>query len=198
MPQRQWLEKAYHFYEKLHSCEILHFENGAPFLRYLDSNDHNVRISISHSIKFLVIASSVVKKTFYQSDFKEPEIFGIDAENIFRDQVLRVRERFLSTSELSLVTKEDVRSCIIAWTCKEAILKASQDRGIDFRNNITIKKLPVLNALSENITNKDLLGEAILKIKNGDLFKEISMYLFSYLSESNCITIAFPDCFIHF
>lgn len=107
--------------------EIGHFQSGAPFLYGED-----VTISISHTDGCYVVAT-----------VQGPRKVGVDVERADRAKVKDLRERFLSEQELSLAEADSTEANIVAWTCKEAMLKASADAGIDWRHDIRIDSLPV-------------------------------------------------------
>ena len=91
---------------------------GAP--RIANSSAH---ISISHSAHVVGVALS----------HRHP--VGLDIEHK-ADQVLRVREKFLNASELQAVNPDDKTENLQYWTAKEAIYKAIEADGIDFRHHI--------------------------------------------------------------
>ena len=93
-------------------------EAGAPHIK--DSTTH---ISISHSSYLVGIAIS----NLYP--------IGLDIEHK-ADQVLRVREKFLNDTELKNTLSDDKIVNLWYWTAKEAIYKAIEADGIDFRNDI--------------------------------------------------------------
>ena len=66
--------------------EIGHFRNGAPFLI-----GENGRISITHTERFLAVATLPPTPEVDLSEFTERAAMGIDAERADREQVLKVR-----------------------------------------------------------------------------------------------------------
>lgn len=130
--------------------EVGHFQSGAPFL--YDAND---RISISHTEGCLVVATLPVAENTVLSEFSEKAALGIDVERIDREKVMSVRERFLNEKELAWLSAESVERNIIAWTLKEAALKAGMDPSIDFRNDILIVSMPPVAKTLDMQTNKD-------------------------------------------
>lgn len=138
---RVWLEIARQIY-----CEngrddyrdIGHFASGAPFIYGSDE-----RISISHTEGCLVVATIPVAAESNLGVFSPATALGVDVENRRREKVTGLRERFLSQEELSLIPADSTEANIVAWTCKEAMLKAYMDPAADWHNNIIIRKLPV-------------------------------------------------------
>ena len=98
--------------------ELYHTETGAP--RIKESDTH---ISISHSAYLVGVAVS----NLYP--------IGLDIEHK-AEQVLRVREKFLNDTELAITSPNDKIVNLYYWTAKEAVYKAVEADGIDFRNDI--------------------------------------------------------------
>lgn len=117
--------------------ELGHFPSGAPFIY-----NEEVRISISHTEGCLAVATIPVASDANLSEFTPSTALGIDVEKADREKVVKLRERFLAESELPLVPADSVEANVIAWTCKEAMLKAGMDPLIDWRNDIIITSLP--------------------------------------------------------
>ena len=90
-----------------HPVELLHTPNGAPYLKH-----SSTYMSISHTPGIVVIATH----------HRHP--VGIDVERI-GSRVLRVRERFLTHSEMEQIDESDIIDNLIAWTAKEALYKAA-------------------------------------------------------------------------
>lgn len=97
---------------------IEHDENGAPFI-----NGHKEFISVTHSATEIAIAINPNKR------------IGIDIEN-WRDQLLKVKERFLSPKELTIYSSPQLM--LQAWTIKEALYKIAQSPGISLANDIML------------------------------------------------------------
>lgn len=191
-PMPLWIEMAYQIYcenGKEAYREIGHFRNGAPFLV-----GENSRISITHTDKFLAVATLPPTPEVELNEFSERAAVGIDAEKRDRSQVLKIRKRFLSPTELAAIPEEDVTANVIAWTCKEAIYKAVMGEGIDFMNDIKIIKLPTLGPavpLKDAPGIDSLLGEGLMI--EGTKYWKFNLY--SYESEGNIVTIAYsPKC----
>lgn len=170
--------------------EIGHFRNGAPFLFGEES-----RISLSHADHLLVVATLPPTPEVDLSVFSRRAALGVDAERADREQVLKVRERFLSQGEQDLIVADDLISNVIAWTVKEACYKALFEEGIDFRNAIRIEKLPGISPAVPIYDKKDypeiVFGKAVC-LRNGE---EEPMTLFCYESEGHIVTLAYsPQC----
>lgn len=188
-----WIEMAYQVYSengKEGYREIGHFHNGAPFLV-----GEIGRISITHTGRFLAVATLPDTPEVDLSVFSERAAMGIDAERADREQTLRVREKFLSDDELQMIDKGDVKMNVMAWTAKEALYKAAMQEGLDFRNNIRILSLPKIGpavpVYDKNEFDPIRTGEAVVKIED----KEYPFVLYTYESEGNVVTLAYsPRC----
>ena len=168
--------------------EVGHYRTGAPFLYGSDR-----RISISHTDGCLVVATLRVPQGTDLAVFSEPAALGIDVERADREQIMKVRERFLTETELELVKAESVEANILAWTAKEAMLKATMNPAIDFRNDITIVSLPgIVKPLSMQTgkTRETLrcLGLGTVKV-NGE---EVTLALRHYRTGPFVVTVARP------
>lgn len=188
-----WIEMAYQVYSengKEGYREIGHFRNGAPFLV-----GETGRISITHTGRFLAVATLPDTPEVDLSVFSERAAMGIDAERADREQTLRVREKFLSDQELQMIDKDDVKMNVMAWTAKEALYKAAMQEGLDFKNDIRILSLPKIGpavpVYDKNEFDPIRTGEAIVKIED----KEYPFVLYTYESEGNIVTLAYsPRC----
>lgn len=188
-----WIEMAYQVYSengKEGYREIGHFRNGAPFLV-----GEIGRISITHTGRFLAVATLPDTPEVDLSVFSERAAMGIDAERADREQTLRVRDKFLSDDEQQMIDKDDVKKNVMAWTAKEALYKAAMQEGLDFRNNIRILSLPKIGpavpVYDKNEFDPIRTGEAVVKIED----KEYPFVLYTYESEGNVVTLAYsPRC----
>lgn len=187
-----WLELAKQIYSEQgeHNYRVIeHFENGAPFLE-----GYAGRISITHTDHFFSVASLPKTPEINLDGFNPRSAMGIDAESLNRSQVLKIRSRFLSEEELKLVPDTDLKSNILAWTSKEALYKLAFQPGIDFREDIQIRKLPVLLKDNQDFIN-DFLGSAYIQFPEKSGWGQQEMLLYSYESYGCCATIAFsPKC----
>ena len=155
--------------------EIGHFPNGAPFL----SGEEN-RISLSHCEGLYVVATLPPTPEVELGEFSRRACMGIDAERVDREQVLKLRERFLSDNQLVMIPANDIEANITAWTIKEAAYKAALKEGLDMRSQIRIDKMPA----------GDNLGHATLLLDENE-----ALDIYSYTSEGCIVTIAFsPQC----
>lgn len=188
-----WIEMAYQVYSengKEGYREIGHFRNGAPFLV-----GETGRISITHTGRFMAVATLPDTPEVDLSVFSERAAMGIDAERADREQTLRVREKFLSDQELQMIDKDDVKMNVMAWTAKEALYKAAMQEGLDFKNDIRILSLPKIGpavpVYDKNEFDPIRTGEAVVKIED----KEYPFVLYTYESEGNIVTLAYsPRC----
>lgn len=168
---------------------INHFENGAPFLE-----GYPGRISVTHASHLFIVAALPKTPEINLDSFNPRAAMGIDAESLDREQVLRVRDKFLSEKEKDFISNEDVTSNIIAWTSKEALYKAALYPGMDFKNNLRLKKLPEI-CKNPEIKSFDSFGEAEIYFPEHSDISSQDFKLFSYESYGCCVTIAFsPKC----
>lgn len=156
-----------------------HYPSGVPFLE-----GESTRISISHTKHILVVATLPSTPEVDLSTFNTRTALGVDVEEKGREQVLKIRDKFLSQDELNLIADDDIESNIIAWTAKEALYKAALIEGLEFKTRIHITSLP-----QPGNTNS---GAATV-IDNDN--NAIEFKLYSYESEGYIITIAYsPKC----
>ncbi|MDE5773358.1 MAG: 4'-phosphopantetheinyl transferase superfamily protein [Muribaculaceae bacterium] len=168
---------------------IDHTETGAPLLEDMDQ-----RISVSHTGRFLCVAQLPRTPEADMHRYSPRSAMGIDCERTDREQVLKVRERFLSEHELEMIPSEDVEQNILAWTCKEALYKAALTPGLDFRAAIEIVRMPRICPHPGPLKKGDdtPFGAAVITTPDG---KKHEMSLYSYLSEGHIITLAYsPKC----
>lgn len=131
LPVKRQREKAA---ERLLLCHafgwpvtLLHDGQGAPFLQGMEVN-----ISITHTMRLVALA------------WNEDLIIGLDAEQDDRSQVVKVRNKFLNASEQQFISPDHLAAHIIAWTAKEAVIKAERNSAIDWTNGITVEPFEVL------------------------------------------------------
>lgn len=101
---------------------MCHDGQGAPSVEGRDVN-----ISITHTPQLVALA------------WNERVAIGIDAERTDRQQVLKVRNKFLNSSELQFIAPDDLDAHIIAWTAKEAVIKAERNSAIDWTEGIRLE-----------------------------------------------------------
>lgn len=97
---------------------LLHDQYGAPLIE-----GEKCHISISHSSTHVALA------------INHNHRIGIDIEN-WREQLVKVRNRFLSSRELELFNTPQL--LLQAWTAKEALYKVAQSPGISFASDIIL------------------------------------------------------------
>ena len=160
--------------------DIGHFPSGAPFLYGADE-----RISISHTDGCLIVATIKTPENVNLSEFSPQTALGVDVEKDDREKVMGLRERFLTPDELKLVPEKSLEPNIIAWTCKEAMLKAGMNSEINWHTDIVITNLPVIKTDGFS-PDSATSGEGYI-ILGGN---QINLRLFSYRSEGYITTIA--------
>ena len=189
---RVWLELARQIY-----CEqgmpdyrvIEHFENGAPYLE-----GYPGRISLTHTGHFFAVATLPKTPEINLDGFSPRAAMGIDAELLDRQQVIKIRNKFLSENELEFIAEDNLKANIMAWTAKEALYKIAFVKGIDFKNDISILSLSVLEPDPTKKSNAPL-GEAMIKFPENSGIGTQKFSLYSYESYGCCVTIAFsPKC----
>ncbi len=171
--------------------EIGHYRNGAPFLHGDDS-----RISVSHTGGILVVATLPRTPEVELGQFNERAAMGVDVERCDREQVLKVRERYLTPAELALIPAGDLQANLLAWTAKEAVYKALLGIGVnDYQHDMVIDRLPKIGPATVVPGAPEFpaadLGEAHAVIDG----KTFNFVLYSYLSDDYLITLAYsPKC----
>ena len=100
---------------------LTHTEQGAPVVE-----DGDVNVSFSHTRQLVVLACS------------REHVIGVDAEQTDRHQVLRVRDKYLNANEKQFIVPDDLAAHVVAWTAKEAIIKAERNSALDWTNGITL------------------------------------------------------------
>ena len=104
-----------------HPVSLSYTGQGAPSVK-----NRPVNISITHTMRLVALA------------LNDDVIIGLDAEQMDREQVLRVRDKFLNTKEKQFIALDDQAAHIIAWTAKEAIIKAERNSAIDWTDGIML------------------------------------------------------------
>lgn len=154
---------------------IDHAPSGAPLLE-----PGHARVSVTHTSHLLVVATLPDTPDIDLEAFDPRTALGVDAEKVDREQVLRVRERFLSEEERALVPADEVEKHIAAWTAKEALWKAALTPGLDMQTDIHITRLPDPRSESSR-------GAATVSIPgHGD----VEFTLYSYLTDGCMVTLA--------
>ncbi len=142
LARQVWSENAREGYRT-----IEHNEAGAPLLAADAPDAEHQRISVSHTTGLLAVATLPPSKRNDDagiSGFSKQTALGLDVERTDRTQVLGVRSRFLSEEEMNLIPENSVTDNILAWTCKEAMMKMTFNTSADIRKEILIRRLPDL------------------------------------------------------
>ena len=105
--------------------ECLTDKNGKPYLV-----DFPQRISLTHSFDYAAVM---------MSDHSE---VGIDLE-LIKPKILRIADKFMKPEEMEFLGAMDeecrIRHLYACWCAKEAVYKLQGDRGVSFRENMTIE-----------------------------------------------------------
>ena len=102
------------------TTQLTYDDKGKPHL----ANDSR-HLSISHSHDRLVII------------INEKEETGIDIE-LLRDKVLKIKHKFLSSSELS-DANDDIEKLLIYWAAKETLYKIYGLKEVDFIKHLAVE-----------------------------------------------------------
>lgn len=105
---------------------LSHDQQGAPRVE-----GETVNISISHTPLMVALALNA------------DCVIGLDAEQMDRQQVLRVRAKYLNTSEQQFIAPDDLPAHVLAWTAKEAVIKAERNSAIDWTDGIRLEPFAV-------------------------------------------------------
>jgi 4'-phosphopantetheinyl transferase len=127
--KKQWLCYRLIIQELLGSKgSSLKYDNfGKPYF-----SDTSMAVSVSHSGEFAAVILS------------NSLCVGIDVEKI-RDRVERIKERFLSVSELNRIGSENrLEKLYIHWGAKESLYKIHGRPEVDFINDISIEPFDYL------------------------------------------------------
>ena len=138
---------------------LSHMGQGIPVIDVEDMN-----VSITHTMRLVVLA------------LNEKQIIGVDAEQADRQQVIKVRDKFLNANEKQFIAPGDLAAHIIAWTAKEAVIKAERNSAIDWTEGIRL----------ESFTPDPV--ETVFKARCGSQCYQLT----SRLIEGHFITLAVP------
>lgn len=105
-----------------HPVTLCNTGQGAPFIEGDD-----VHLSITHTMELVAVA------------LNDCHAIGLDAERIDRQQMLRVRDKFLNASEKQFIAPDDLAAHVIAWTAKEAVIKVERNSAIDWTEGIRLE-----------------------------------------------------------
>lgn len=188
-----WMDMARQIYGengKENYREIRHFDNGAPYVA-----GSMARISLTHCPGLLAIATLPDTPEVPLAEYSDRAALGIDAERCDRTQVLKVRERFLSSAELEIIPADSVPDNILAWTVKEAAYKAALTAGLDMRYNIAIVRMPVLGPATPvydtaEFPDFDENSYGRVKVTDAD-GNEREFIIYSYRSDDFIISLAY-------
>ena len=110
-----------------HPVTLSHTPQGAPVVDGLEG----LNISITHTMHLVALA------------LNDSAVIGLDAELADRQQVLRVRDKFLNAGEQQFISPDNQQAHIIAWTAKEAVIKAERNSAIDWTGGICLEPFTV-------------------------------------------------------
>lgn len=105
--------------------ECVSDKNGKPYLVNFPQ-----RISLTHSFEYAAVMIS---------DHSE---VGIDLE-LIKPKILRIADKFMKPTELVFMQELDEEQRMLhlyaCWCAKEAVYKLQGDRGVSFKDNMTIE-----------------------------------------------------------
>lgn len=171
---------------------IEHLECGAPVLDGIPQ-----RISISHTSHCIVIASLPKTPDIALDTVNMRTALGIDIEKADRAQVLKIRDKFLSETEKTLLpeiadiekaTDDVIKQHILAWTCKEALYKAGFGIAPDWKEDYRIIILPSIANNMKSAT-PDKYGKGVITVPDGSM----EVILSSWEFEGQIVTLAFSS-----
>ena len=167
LPVKRQREKAV---ERLLLCHALgrpvtlsHTPQGAPVI----DNHEGLNISITHTRQLVALA------------LNDDVVIGLDAEQTDRQQVLRVRDKFLNDKEKQFVSPDDLAAHLLAWTAKEAVIKAERNSALDWTEGICL----------EPFASPAGATRGTLAARCGDRRYRLSWCV----TEGHCITLAEPE-----
>lgn len=96
-------------------------ENGKPYLANFPQ-----RISLTHSFDYAAVMMS-----------NNGEV-GIDLE-LVKPKILRITNKFMKVQELESVGSDHVEKLYACWCAKEAVYKLQGNKGVSFKDNMTIQ-----------------------------------------------------------
>lgn len=141
LARQVWCENAREGYRT-----IDHTDKGAPLLTSDSEEGDRQRISVSHTPGLFAVATlPPTDKPCDLETFSPSTALGLDVERADRSKVINVRERFLNDTEAALIPADDVAANILAWTCKEAMIKLSFNTYADIRRDLIITEMPDLS-----------------------------------------------------
>lgn len=175
--------------------EFVHYPSGAPALEGVPQ-----RVSISHTSHCMVVATLPKTPDVDLEGFCQRTAMGIDLERADRRQVLKIKDKFLTPDEVSLLPTADVpedaetgvvEKYILAWTCKEALYKAALGIQPDWKEDYRIVSLPeIAGSLQKSTPEKWGRGELLI---HGEEPVRIEMLLSSWKFEGHIVTLAFSS-----
>ena len=130
-----------------HPVTLCHDSQGAPLVDGMEVN-----ISITHTQQLVALAVD------------DSQVIGIDAELADRQQVIKVRDKFLNDKEKQFIAPDDLAAHIIAWTAKEAVIKAERNSAIDWTGGICLEPCIITEPLMQEITLAARCGDRLYNL----------------------------------
>ncbi len=134
--------------------EVGHQANGEPFLAGFPEK----RISISHTSHYAAVILAEGKRV------------GIDIERKGREQILRIKHKFLSDRE-SDECGNDLTKLLLYWCAKETTFKLSEESLPEFSKEMAVQPFGVKNEGKIDIETKSQKSRQIFTL-NYILFKD--------------------------
>lgn len=102
-------------------------ENGKPYLANFPQ-----RISLTHSFDYAAVMMS-----------NNGEV-GIDLE-LVKPKILRIADKFMKPDELGAIGNQHIEKLYACWCAKEAVYKLQGNKGVSFKDNMTIRPFDFQN-----------------------------------------------------
>ena len=132
------------------SASISYSKTGKPIL----SNGKEMSISHSGDIIALAITSN--------------QLCGIDVQEL-SDKTIKLRQKFLSEDEMTLINEDSLIENCLAWSSKETLFKMVDEENMPFKTCFKIKAINKLT-ISTNVSHQNFEGEFNLNYKVFDTF----------------------------
>lgn len=141
-------------------------ENGKPYLANFPQ-----KISLTHSFDYVAVMMSEVGEV------------GIDLE-LVSPKILRIAHKFMKEQELSFMQDLDEPSRIdhlyACWCAKEAVYKLQGNRGVSFKDNMTIQPFQFQNQGVLQMTLDTEAGHQPFSV----YYERFQDYMLAYVSEN--------------
>ena len=132
------------------NATISYSKTGKPIL----SNGKEMSISHSGDIVALAITSN--------------QLCGIDVQEL-TEKTIKLRQKFLSEEEMTLINKTSLLENCLAWSSKETLFKMVDEENMPFKSCFKIKGINKLT-INTSVSHQNFEGEFNLNYKVFDTF----------------------------